>query len=108
MKLLFYKCIFHMLIWICRSCEGCGCQELWSKLDLRWGWEFLDQTRILSNIQFPRHFIEFVVVEMKQFVSSNVNVILTRQTCGQRSSMAAGSKRWALEFFLTTEFALCS
>jgi len=29
---------------------------------------------------------------------SIVNVILTRQTCGQRSSMSAGSKRRALAF----------
>jgi hypothetical protein len=33
---------------------------------------------------------------MKQMVSSHSNVILTRQTCGQRSGMAAGSKRRAL------------
>jgi len=33
--------------------------------------------------------------EMKHSVSSNVNVMLTRQTCGQRSSMVAGSKRRA-------------
>jgi len=35
-------------------------------------------------------------VEMKQIVSSNSNVISTRQTCGQRSGMAAGSKHRAL------------
>jgi len=46
---------------------------------------------------FTRHFIEFNVVQTKQFVGSNVNVILTRQTCGQRSSRAAVSKRQALE-----------
>jgi len=33
----------------------------------------------------------------KNSSSSNVNVILTRQTCGQRSSMSAGRKRRALE-----------
>jgi len=32
----------------------------------------------------------------KRFVCSTVNVILTRQTCGQRSSRAAESKRRAL------------
>jgi len=32
------------------------------------------------------------VVETKQFIGSFVNVILTRQTCGQRSSRAAESK----------------
>ena len=58
----------------------------------------LEPTRILSGIQFTKHFIEFVVVETKQFVSSNPNVILTRQICGQRLSMTAGSKRRALAF----------
>ena len=36
------------------------------------------------------------VVETKRFVGSFVNVILTRQTCGLRSSRAAESKRRAL------------
>jgi len=66
---------------------------------MRWGWFFLEGTRILSGIQFPRHFIEFVVVETKQFVGDNVNVILTRQICGQRSSMSAACKRRALSFY---------
>jgi len=47
----------------------------------------------------PRHFIEFVGVETKQFVSSDSNVILMRRTCGQRSGMAAGGKRWVLVFY---------
>ena len=38
----------------------------------------------------------FFVVETKRFVGSTVNVISTRQTCGQRSSWAAESKRRAL------------
>jgi len=38
-------------------------------------------------------------VETKQIVSSNSNVILTRQIYGQRSGMAAGGKRRALAFF---------
>jgi len=37
--------------------------------------------------------IESVFVETNQFVSNNPNVILTWKTCGQRTSMAAGSKR---------------
>ena len=37
------------------------------------------------------------VVKMKRFVSSNVNVILTQQTCGQCSCMSAGSKCRVLE-----------
>jgi len=63
---------------------------------LRWGWVFLERTRILSGIQFTTHFIESFVVETKRFVGSTVNVILTRQTCGQRSSRDAESKRRAL------------
>jgi len=63
---------------------------------LRWGWVFLERTRILSGIQFLTHFIDFLVVETKRFVCSSSNVILTRQTCGQRSSMAAESVRRAL------------
>jgi len=63
---------------------------------LRWGWVFLERTQILSGIQCTTYFIEFFVVETKRFVGSTVNMILTRQTCGQRSSRAAESKRRAL------------
>ena len=67
---------------------------------IRWGSVFLKQTQILNAIQFTWHFtdnlIEFIIVKTKRFVSSNVNVILTQQTCGQRSSMSAGSKHYAL------------
>jgi len=61
---------------------------------LRWGWVFRERTRILSGIQFTRHLIEFVVVEPRRFVGSNLNAILTvtRQTCGQHSSMSTGRK----------------
>jgi len=47
------------------------------------------------------HNIEFFFVQTKRFVGSFVHVILTRQTCGQRSSRAAESKRRALgnDFF---------
>ena len=58
-----------------------------------------NQTCVFSKIQFPRPFMEFVFVETKQIVSSNSNVILTQQTCGQRSGMAAASKRRALAFY---------
>ena len=64
---------------------------------LRWVWVFLERTRILSEIQFARYFIEFFVVETTRFVSSNVNMILTRHICGQRSSVSAGSKCRTLE-----------
>ena len=59
---------------------------------LRWGWVFLERTRILSGIQFTTHFIEIFVMETKRFVGSFVHVILTRQTCGQRSSKTAGKQ----------------
>jgi len=65
------------------------------KLMLRWGWVFLERTRILNGIQFTTHFIKKIVVETKRFVSSFVHVILTRQTCGQRSRRAAERKRRA-------------
>jgi len=67
-----------------------------TSLGLRWGWVFLERTRILSGIQFTTYFIEIFVVETKQFVGCFSNVILTRQTCGQRSSRATESKRRAL------------
>ena len=66
------------------------------KIRLRWGWVFLERTRILSGIQFTTHLIEIFVVQTKRFVGSFVHVILTRQTCSQRSSRAAESKRRAL------------
>ena len=49
------------------------------------------RTCILNGIQFTRHFSEFVLVETSKVVRSNSNVILTRQTCGQRLSRVAGS-----------------
>ena len=71
-------------------------QELLNASGLRWGWVFLERTRILSGIQFTTHFIDFFVVETKRFVGSTVQVILTQQTCGQRSSRPVESKRRAL------------
>jgi len=68
----------------------------WRIPNLRWDWVFLERTRILSGIQFTTHFIDFFVVETKQFVGSFVHVILTWQTCGQRSTRAAESKRRTL------------
>jgi len=66
-----------------------------------WGWVFLERTRSVSGIQFTTRFIEIFVVETKRFIGSSLNVILTRQTCGQRSSRAAERKRRALgNYFL--------
>jgi len=74
-------------------------KDFWntSPPNLRWGWVFLKRTQILSGIQFTTHVIEIFVVETKRFVSSTLNVILMRQTCCQRSSRAAESKRPAPE-----------
>jgi len=70
--------------------------EIFFQSELRWGWVFFERTRILSGIQFITYFIEIFVMETKRFVGSFVHVILTRQTCGQRSSGAAESKRRAI------------
>jgi len=51
------------------------------------------KTRILGGIQFTTHFIEFLIVETKQFIGNTVNVILTWKTCGQRSSSLAGFQK---------------
>jgi len=67
------------------------------------GWLFHERTRILSGIHFTRHFIEFVVVETKLFVGSNVTVILTRPVLDQ----ATQSKRRSVKIILTSEFAIC-
>jgi len=55
---------------------------------------FSNERGILSGIH-TNAFHRFFVVETKRSVGSTVNVILTRQTCGQRSSGAAESKRRA-------------
>jgi len=63
--------------------------------------------QIRSGIQFPTHFIEIFVVETKRFVGSFVNVILTRQTCGQRCSAGlrkANAERY--EIIFPSEFKL--
>ena len=54
---------------------------------LRWGWVFLERTRILSGIQFTTHFIEFFVVETKRFVGSLVHVILTKPAASARARL---------------------
>jgi len=62
------------------------------------GLVWLKRTCVFSGIQFTEHFIDFFV-ETNQLFGSNSNVILTRQTCGQRSGMAAESKRRGLAFY---------
>jgi len=87
------------------SCQTNLC-FFWSNPTSRLGWVFLERTQILNGIQFTTHFIEFFVVETKQFVVSSVNVILTRQPCGQHSSRAAQSKRWALGNYFSNMFRI--
>jgi len=65
------------------------------------GWVCFERAWVFSGIQFTKILIEFVVVETKDVVRSNSNVILTRQTCGQHSSRFAGSKHRALAFYFS-------
>jgi len=67
--------------------------------ELKRDWVFLERLKIFSRFQFTGHCIEFVLVEANQLAVSNPNVVLTRQTYGQRSSRATGSKRRALAFY---------
>jgi len=79
-----------------KYCTARSVEDETRNVELRWGWVFLERTRIVSGIQFTTHFVESFVVETKQFVGSTVHVILTRQTRGQRSSKPAERKRQAL------------
>jgi len=77
--------------------------NLWGKCHLltKVGLGF-DRTNLrFPGIQFTKQFIEFVLLETNQFFVSISNVILTRQTCGHRSSKVAGSKRRALVFYFS-------
>ena len=69
-----------------------GKQSIMFVLELRQRWVWFERTRVFSGIQFTKHFIEFVFVETNEVIRSNSNVILTQQTCGQRSRRVAGSK----------------
>ena len=62
-----------------------------------------ERTCEFSGIQFTKHFIELVFAEANAVVRSNSNMILTRQTCGHRSSRVAGSKRRALAFSVSIQ-----
>jgi len=63
---------------------------------IRGGKRVLTFKKRILPFQFTTHSFDLFVVETNRFVSSTVNVILTRQTCGQRSSQTAESKRRAL------------
>jgi len=60
---------------------------------------FFERTWNFTRIQFTMRFINFLFVEMNYLVSSDPNIMLKRQTCGQRSSMVGWSKRRALAFY---------
>ena len=66
------------------------------------GFLFLER-HICAYWYLQKNFIEFelVCVETNELVHSNSNVILMRQTCGQRSSRVAGSKRRAPAFYVS-------
>jgi len=86
----------------------CHQDEHQDSLPSMWGCAF---SRTNADSEWPRNpaykaFIEFIVLETKQFVGSNVNVILTRQTCSQRSSTAA-TGRWK-QMLSASESAVCS
>ena len=48
-------------------------------LCLRQGWDLFERTCVFAGIQFTKHYIEIVFVETNELVSSNSNLILTRQ-----------------------------
>jgi len=88
--------------------EGSPCfQEIGRGWSLRWGWVFLERTRILSGIQFTTHFINFFVVETKRSVSSTVNVVLTLRTCGLRTSRAADRKCRVIKNYSSFSKRIC-
>jgi len=68
---------------------------------VRQGWVWFEQTCVFSGIQFTKHFIEFFFVETRKLVSTDRNMLLTRQTFGQCSGMAAGSKHRAFIFYFS-------
>ena len=83
---------YHLYVWFYDCCFKVGLGIFRTNADSQWN--------PVYNA-FHRNF----VVETKRFVSSFVNVILTRQTCGQRSNRAAESQRRALEMIFPSEFA---
>jgi len=94
-----YVCIFMSLCTIDTGVYICICtQNSEILLTSRQGWVLCERTCVFTGIQFTKHFIEFVLVETTQLFGCTVNVILTRQTCGHRSSRVAGSTHRALAF----------
>jgi len=75
-----------------------------SKSDVCQVWVCSRRTCVVSGIQFTRHFIKFVVVETKEIISSNSNVILKQQKRGKRLGTAVASKRCALAIYFSVHF----
>jgi len=48
---------------------------------VRWGWVFLERTRILGGIQFTTYFIEISVVETKRFVNRKIDAYKWAEWC---------------------------
>ena len=69
---------------------------------------FLERMLILSGIHFTTHFLEIFVVETKRFVGRFVNVILTRQTCGQPRAGLRKANAEQREIIFPSEFDICS
>jgi len=91
-----------------RPLEGSPCfREIGRGWSLRWGWVFLERTRILGGIQFTTHFINFFVVETKRSVSSTVNVVLTLRTCGLRTSRAMDRKCRVIKNYSSFSKRIC-
>jgi len=95
------KCVCRC---VCVCVCACVCDILFSMLTqtLQAGLGLV-RTKVYfqSGFQFTKRLIVFVCVETNQIIGSNPNVILTRQTCGQRSNMAAESKRRALALYFS-------
>ena len=99
--LCFFVSLFRLGLLFCFSCNLVLCfrKAIWGAqqlvlIRLRWGWVFLERTRILSGIQFTTYFIEIFVMETKRFVGNFVNVILTRQL-GKPAASAGAELRKA-------------
>jgi len=60
----------------------------------------------ITGIYFTKQIFIFVFVEnvMNKLVGSNPTVMYLRETCGQRSSIAAGSKLRVLAFYFLMQF----
>jgi len=59
---------------------------------LRKGWVRFETNVRIHGEQYTKYFIKFIFVETNQLFSSNLNVILTRQTCGQRLGIGCGKQ----------------